>query len=185
MNQTRLFAFVAAAAFVFIMINAAVYTVDEREKAIVVKFGEVMRYEDKPGLHFKLPFITKEKKKVLVDYFVKWRIADALKFYVTLGGNEQSAGVLLSQLINSGLRDEFGKRTNHEVISGDRRKIMEILSVAADKETRTYGIQVVDVRIQRVDLPNEVSQSVYQRMEAERARTAKELRAQGAEAAEK
>ncbi|HLQ25905.1 MAG TPA: protease modulator HflC [Acidiferrobacterales bacterium] len=206
MNQTRLFAFIAAAAFVLIMINATVYTVDEREKAIVVKFGEVMRYEDKPGLHFKLPFInsvryydariltfhadpqpflTKEKKKVVVDYFVKWRIADTLKFYVTLGGDEQSAGVLLSQLISSGLRDEFGKRTNHEVISGDRRKIMEILSVAADKETRTYGIQVVDVRIQRVDLPNEVSQSVYQRMEAERARTAKELRAQGAEAAEK
>src|SRR5229473_3274564 len=203
MNQTRLFAFIAAAAFVLIMINATVYTVDEREKAIVVKFGEVMRYEDKPGLHFKLPFInsvryydariltfhadpqpflTKEKKKVVVDYFVKWRIADTLKFYVTLGGDEQSAGVLLSQLISSGLRDEFGKRTNHEVISGDRRKIMEILSVAADKETRTYGIQVVDVRIQRVDLPNEVSQSVYQRMEAERARTAKELRAQGAEA---
>ena len=206
MNQIRLFSFIAAAAFVLIVINAAVYTVDEREKAIIVKFGEVIRYEDKPGLHFKLPFInsvryfdariltldaepqpflTKEKKKVLVDYFVKWRIVDLLKFYVTLGGNKQSGGVLLSQLINSGLRDEFGKRTIHEVISGDRRKIMEILSVAADRETRGYGIQVVDVRIQRVDLPNEVSQSVYQRMEAERARTAKELRAQGAEAAEK
>jgi len=206
MNQTRLFSFIAAAAFVLIVINAAVYTVDERKKAIVIKFGEVIRYEDKPGLHFKLPFInsvryfdariltldaepqpflTKEKKKVLVDYFVKWRIADVMKFYVTLGGNTQGGGVLLSQLINSGLRDEFGKRTIQEVISGDRRKIMEILSVAADRETRGYGIQVVDVRIQRVDLPNEVSQSVYQRMEAERARTAKELRAQGAEAAEK
>jgi membrane protease subunit HflC len=206
MNQTRLFSFIAATAFVLIVINATVYTVDEREKAIVIKFGEVIRYEDKPGLHFKLPFInsvryfdariltldaepqpflTKEKKKVLVDYFVKWRIADVMKFYVTLGGNKQSGGVLLSQLINSGLRDEFGKRTIHEVISGDRRKIMEILSVAADRETRGYGIQVVDVRIQRVDLPNEVSISVYQRMEAERARTAKELRAQGAEAAEK
>jgi membrane protease subunit HflC len=205
MNQTKLFSLIAAAVFVLIIINATVYTVDEREKALIIKFGEVIRYEDKPGLHFKLPFInsvryfdariltldaepqpflTKEKKKVLVDYFVKWRIADVMKFYVTLGGNKQG-GVLLSQLINSGLRDEFGKRTIHEVISGDRRKIMEILSVAADRETRGYGIQVVDVRIQRVDLPNEVSQSVYQRMEAERARTAKELRAQGAEAAEK
>jgi membrane protease subunit HflC len=206
MNQTKLFTFIATAALVLIIINATVYTVDEREKAVVIKFGEVIRYEDKPGLHFKLPFInsvryydariltldaepqpflTKEKKKVLVDYFVKWRIADVMKFYVTLGGNKQGGGVLLSQLINSGLRDEFGKRTIHEVISGDRRKIMEILSVAADRETRGYGIEVVDVRIQRVDLPNEVSQSVYQRMEAERARTAKELRAQGAEAAEK
>jgi modulator of FtsH protease HflC len=104
---------------------------------------------------------------------------------VAVGGDEMKARERLGQVINSGLRDEFGKRTVHDVISGDRRKLMELLSVNADKEASEYGIEVVDVRIQRVDLPNEVSQSVYRRMEAERARTAKELRAQGAETAEK
>jgi membrane protease subunit HflC len=191
---------------VFVVVNATVYTVDEREKAVVVRFGEVVRIDAKPGLRVKTPFLedvrfydsriltldaepqpflTKEKKSVLVDSYVKWRIVDLLKFYVAVGGDEMKARERLGQVINSGLRDEFGKRTVHDVISGDRRKIMELLSVNADKEAGEYGIEVVDVRIQRVDLPNEVSQSVYRRMEAERARTAKELRAQGAETAEK
>ena len=183
-----------------------IYTVDEREKAIVIKFGQVIRYNDKPGVHLKTPFLdsvryfdsriltldaeprpflTKEKKKVLVDSFVKWRIVDVLKFYVTVGGSEASANTRLAQLVNSGLRDEFGKRAVHEVISGDRRRIMEILSQVADQEARKYGIQVVDVRIQRVDLTEEVSDAVYDRMRAERSRIAAELRAQGDEAAVK
>ncbi len=206
MNQTKLIVIVGLLLLVAITINATVYTVDEREKAVVVRFGEVVRVDAKPGLHMKTPFVedvrfydsriltldaepqpflTKEKKSVLVDSYVKWRIIDVLKFYVAVGGDEMKARERLGQVINSGLRDEFGKRTVHDVISGDRRKIMELLSVNADKEASEYGIEVVDVRIQRVDLPNEVSQSVYRRMEAERARTAKELRAQGAETAEK
>ncbi len=206
MNQTRLLGVLVIAALALILVTASLYTVDERERTLITKFGQVVRYDDKPGLHFKIPlvhnvryfdariltmdadpqpFLTKEKKSVVVDAFVKWRITDVLKFYVTLGGNEQTARTALAQLVNSGLRDEFGKRTVHDVISGDRRKIMEILSELADKEARQFGIQVVDVRIQRVDLPTEVSQSVYRRMEAERGRIAKELRAQGAEAAEK
>ncbi len=206
MNQTRLLGGLVIAALALILVTASLYTVDERERTLITKFGQVVRYDDEPGLHFKIPlihnvryfdariltmdadpqpFLTKEKKSVIVDSFVKWRITDVLKFYVTLGGNEQTARTALSQLVNSGLRDEFGKRTVHDVISGDRRKIMEILSELADKEARQFGIQVVDVRIQRVDLPTEVSQSVYRRMEAERGRIAKELRAQGAEAAEK
>lgn len=206
MNQTRLLGVLVLAALALILIGASLYTVDERERTLITKFGQVVRYDDAAGLHFKIPvvhnvryfdariltmdadpqpFLTKEKKSVIVDSFVKWRITDVLKFYVTLGGNEQTARTALSQLVNSGLRDEFGKRTVHDVISGDRRKIMEILSELADKESRQFGIQVVDVRIQRVDLPMEVSQSVYRRMEAERGRIAKELRAQGAEAAEK
>lgn len=206
MNQTRLLGGLVIAALALILVTASLYTVDERERTLITKFGQVVRYDDQPGLHFKIPlihnvryfdariltmdadpqpFLTKEKKSVIVDSFVKWRITDVLKFYVTLGGNEQTARTALSQLVNSGLRDEFGKRTVHDVISGDRRKIMEILSELADKEARQFGIQVVDVRIQRVDLPTEVSQSVYRRMEAERGRIAKELRAQGAEAAEK
>lgn len=206
MDQRRLFIIGLLLAFALIVVTATVYSVDERERALVIRFGEVIRYDDKAGLHWKRPFfdkvryfdariltmdaeprpfLTKEKKKVLVDSFVKWRIVDVLKFYVSVGGSEQNARTRLAQLVNSGLRDEFGKRTVHEVISGDRREIMEILSKLADEEARGYGIQVVDVRIQRVDLTPEVSQSVYQRMEAERSRIAKELRAQGAEAAEK
>jgi membrane protease subunit HflC len=207
MNQkNKLIALAGLLLLVVIVINATVYTVDEREKAVVVRFGKVVRVDAKPGVHVKTPFLedvrfydsriltldaepqpflTKEKKSVLVDSYVKWRIIDVLKFYVAVGGDEMKARERLGQVINSGLRDEFGKRTVHDVISGDRRKIMELLSVNADKEATEYGIEVVDVRIQRVDLPNEVSQSVYRRMEAERTRTAKELRAQGAETAEK
>ncbi len=206
MNQNRLLALFGLALIAAVAISSTVYTVDEREKAIMVRFGEVIRYDDTPGLHWKTPFIesvrfydariltmdaepqpflTKEKKSVIVDSYVKWRIVDLLRFYVSVGGDEQKAKARLAQVINSGLRDEFGKRTLRDVVSGDRRKIMEILSENADKEAREYGIEVVDVRIQRVDLPTEVSQSVYRRMEAERTRTAKELRAQGAEEAEK
>jgi len=121
----------------------------------------------------------------VVDSFAKWRIQDALKYYLTVGGQEVDARRRLEQVINSSLRDEFGKRTVHDVISTDRAKIMEILTAYSDKEARKFGIEVNDVRIQRVDLPDEVSQSVYQRMKAERSRIANELRAQGAEAAEK
>jgi membrane protease subunit HflC len=206
MNQNRLLALLGLALIAVAALANTLYTVDEREKAVVVRFGQVIRHDDAPGLHFKTPFVesvrfydariltmdaepqpflTKEKKSVIVDSYVKWRIADLLKFYVSVGGDEQKARERLSQVINSGLRDEFGKRTLRDVVSGDRRKIMELLSVNADKEASEYGIEVVDVRIQRVDLPIEVSQSVYRRMEAERARIAKELRAQGAEEAEK
>lgn len=206
MNQTKFLAVAGLALIALLIVSGTVYTIDEREKAVVVRFGQVIRYDDAPGIHIKTPFLetvkvydariltmdadpqpflTKEKKSVIVDSYVKWRIVDLLKYYVSVGGDEQKAKDRLAQLINSGLRDEFGKRNLRDVVSGDRRKIMEILSANTDKEAGEYGIEVVDVRIQRVDLPAEVSQSVYRRMEAERARIAKELRAQGAEEAEK
>ena len=206
MNQSKLFAVLGIVLLVAITVRSTFYMVDEREKVIVVRFGQVLRYEDAPGLHFKSPFLddaryfdsriltldaepqpflTKEKKYVVVDSFVKWRIDDALKYYVTVGGQEADARRRLEQVVNSGLRDEFGKRTVHDVVSTDRHKIMEILTANTDREARKFGIVVTDVRIQRVDLPDEVSQSVYQRMKAERSRIANELRAQGAEAAEK
>ncbi len=206
MNQSKLIALVALVLVILVVAGSAVYTVDEREKTIVVRFGQVLRYDDKPGIHLKTPFIddvryfdariltldaeptpflTKEKKYVLVDSFVKWRLVDALQYYLTVGGSESEAKRRLEQLVNSGLRDEFGKRTVKDVISADRAKIMEILTVNADREARKFGLEVVDVRLQRVDLPPEVSQSVFQRMKAERSRIANELRAQGAEAAEK
>lgn len=206
MNQPKLIVFGIAAIIVIVMINATFYSVDEREKAIVFRFGEVIQATDKPGLHVKLPlidkvrffdariltldadpreFLTVEKKNVLVDSFVKWRVIDPLQYYLRVGGSEAGARTRLEQLVNSGLRDEFGKRSVHDVISGDRREIMNILSLNTNTEAGEYGIEVVDVRIQRVDLPAEVSQSVFRRMEAERKRIASELRAQGAEAAEK
>ncbi len=206
MTQFKLVVLVAVVALVLVGLNSVFYTVDEREKAIVIQFGQVIRDDDEAGLHFKLPlvqdvryfdsriltldaepqrYLTKEKKSVVVDSFVKWRILDTLTYYLRVQGDEVRARARLQTLVNSGLRDEFGKRTLHEVVSGDRAKIMEILAVNTDKSAREFGITVVDVRLQRVDLPAEVSQSVYQRMEAERTRIAKELRAQGAEVAEK
>ncbi len=206
MNQNKLLALLGIVLLVLITVKSAIYTVDEREKVIIVRFGQVLRYDDGPGIHFKppfldearyfdsriltldsypQPFLTKEKKYVVVDSFVKWRIEDALKYYLTVGGQETDARRRLEQVVNSGLRDEFGKREVKTVISADRNKIMQILTEYTDREARKFGIVVTDVRIQRVDLPEEVSQSVYQRMKAERSRIANELRAQGAEAAEK
>jgi len=206
MNQSKLFAVLGVALLVLITVRSTLYMVDEREKAIIVRFGQVLRYDEAPGLHVKTPFLdevryfdsriltldaepqpflTKEKKYVVVDSFVKWRIEDALKYFLTVSGQEIDARRRLEQVVNSSLRDEFGKRTVHDVISTDRQMIMDILTAYADQEARKFGIVVSDVRIQRVDLPDEVSQSVYQRMKAERLRIANELRAQGAEAAEK
>ncbi|MBI3574070.1 MAG: protease modulator HflC [Gammaproteobacteria bacterium] len=206
MNQSKLIALLGIILVVVLTISSTVYTVDERERVIVVRLGEVLRYDDVPGVHLKVPFLdtlryfdsrvltmdadaqpflTQEKKYVLVDSYVKWRIQDPLKYFLTVGGSESGARQRLEQLTNSGLRDEVNKRPVKSVVSTDRAKIMQIVTAAADAEARKFGIEVVDVRLQRVDLPDEVSQSVYQRMKAERSRIANELRAQGAEAAEK
>ena len=125
-------------------------------------------------------FITSEKKNVLVDYFVKWRIVDVRKFYVSFSGDEQRAMNRLAQTVNDGMRAEFGKRTVHDVVSGERDQIMKQLRANADVDARRYGVQVLDVRIKRVELPTEVSDSVYRRMEAERKQVANELRSTGA-----
>lgn len=190
-----------------VLLSLSAFSVDQREFAIVFRLGEIISVKKSPGLYFKMPlvdnvryfekrivtldwvepdrFITSEKKNVLVDSFVKWRIIDPAKYYVSVRGDEKQAEARLSQVVNDGLRAEFGKRTIHEVISGERAKIMDILRDKADREARQMGIQVLDVRLKRVDLPQEVSDSVYQRMEAERKRVANDLRSQGAGAAEK
>ena len=183
-----------------------VYFVDEREKAIVFQFGRIVRSHDNPGLHFKKPFInsvqffdariqtmdadpelylTGEKKNLVVDSFAKWRIRDVAKYYVTVGGLPSNVRARLAQRVNDSLRQEFGKRAVQDVISGDRAKIMELVRRGVDEEAGEFGVEVVDVRLKRVDLDPEVSERVYSRMEAERARVAKELRAKGAEAAER
>jgi len=184
----------------------AVYRVDMRQKAIVFQFGEIVRSDDVPGLHFKVPFInnvqkfdariqtmdaapesylTKEKKNLVVDSFVKWRISNAADFYTTLGGLKANAENRLAQRVNDALRQEFGRRSVSQVISGDRVEIMDVVRETTDQETKSLGIEVVDVRLKRVDLDTTISIGVYQRMEAERSRVAKDLRARGAEAAEK
>ena len=183
-----------------------VYFVDEREKAIVFQFGRIVRSHDNPGLHFKKPFInsvqffdariqtmdadpelylTGEKKNLVVDSFAKWRIRDVAKYYVTVGGLPSNVRARLAQRVNDSLRQEFGKRAVQDVISGDRAEIMELVRRGVDEEAGEFGVEVVDVRLKRVDLDPEVSERVYSRMEAERARVAKELRAKGAEAAER
>jgi len=192
---------------VLLLLSLSAFTVNQREYALVFRLGEIVSVKKEPGLYFKVPmvdnvlffdkriltldwvepdrFITSEKKNVLVDSFVKWRIIDPSKYYVSVKGDEAQAEARLSQTVNDGLRAEFGKRTIHDVISGERSQIMEILRQRADRDSRQMGIQVLDVRLKRVDLPQEVSVSIYLRMEAERKRVANELRSQGAGAAEK
>lgn len=206
MNQTKLIVVIVAVVIALVTVSSIFYTVDQREKVIIVRFGQILRADDKAGLHMKAPFIdnaryfdsriltmdaepqpflTNEKKYVVVDSFVKWRVQDAQKYFLTVGGYESEAKRRMEQIVNSGLRDEFGKRAIRDVISSDRRKIMDILTAHTNRESQKFGIEVIDVRLQRVDLPPEVSQSVFQRMKAERKRIANELRAQGEEAAEK
>ncbi len=190
-----------------VLLSMSAFTVDQREFAMVFRLGEIVSVKKEPGLYFKVPlvenvryfekrivtldwvepdrFITSEKKNVLVDSFVKWRIIEPAKYYVSVRGDEKQAEARLSQTVNDGLRAEFGKRTIHDVVSGEREKIMAILRQKADGEARQMGIEVLDVRLKRVDLPEEVSGSVFQRMEAERKRVANDLRSQGAGAAEK
>lgn len=189
-----------------LIIWASVFTVDERQKAILFKFGEILRSDYEPGLHFKMPiinnvrkfdqriltidqqperFLTAEKKDLIVDSFVKWRIVDVEEYFKTTQGDEELAGRLLYQNINNGLRDEFGKRTVQEVIAGDRTEIMKIMTAEATDKAKTLGIEVIDVRIKKIDLPARVSDSVYRRMRAERERVARDFRSKGAEAAER
>lgn len=206
--MARKLPFIAAAILaVLVFLAMTLFTVDQRKYAIIFQLGEVKEVITEPGLAFKLPliqnvrffdkriltldsadperFLTAEKKPVLVDSFVKWRIHDVKQYYVSVGGDEQLARTRLSQTVNSGLREEFGKRTIHDVVSGERDRIMSEVLKKADADARTMGVQIVDVRLKRVDLPQEVSESVYRRMETERKRVANELRSQGAAEAEK
>ncbi len=186
--------------------SSAVYYVDEREKAIVFQFGEIVRSNDEPGFHFKTPlinnvkyfdsrvqtmdsdpelYLTRAKKNLVVDSFVKWRITDAANYYTRLGGLASNARNRLAQRVNDALRREFGNRSVQQVISGDRVEIMDVVRKTTDEEIASLGIEVLDVRLKRVDLDPDISERVYQRMEAERSRVAKDLRARGAEAAER
>ena len=200
--------FVAAFVLALLVVLAmSMFTVDQRRFAIVFQLGEIKDVITEPGLNFKWPliqnvrtfdkriltydaaeperFITSEKKPVLVDAFVKWRIIDVRQYYISVQGDEALASTRLAQTVNGGLRDEFSKRSVHDVVSGEREQIMEAVRTKADADARAIGVQIVDVRLKRVDLVQEVSESVYRRMETERKRVANELRSMGAAEAEK
>lgn len=193
-------------AIVLIIGSMSVFSVNETEKAILFKFGEIVKYDYEPGLHAKIPlinnvkkfdariltldtkperFLTAEKKNVIVDSFVKWRIGDVKTFYTAVAGDIDQANLRLEQIIKDAFRGEFSKRNIKQLVSAERSVIRNVLIGTAGPLASELGIKIIDAQVRRIDLPDEVSNSVYRRMEAERARVASEFRSQGAEAAER
>jgi membrane protease subunit HflC len=191
---------------VLFFLPMVLFTLDQRQYALIFQFGEVVRIIDQPGLHWKLPFIqsaryfdkriqtidsdtpelfnTREKKNVYVDSFVKWRVVDVKQYYKSVGGHA-AAELRLKQTINDGLRAEFGHRTVSDVISGQRDQVMEAVRRRADFDARKIGIQILDVRLKRVDFTSEISSTVHERMRSERLTVANQLRSEGAAEAER
>ena len=183
-----------------------VFTVDEREHVIQFRFGEIVKSDYQPGLHFKIPFVnnirrfpdriltyeesqerflTGEKKNLIVDYFITWRIADPAQFYRAAGGLELIASERLSAIIREGIKAEFSRRTVQEVVAAERSELMEQMLVTAARQAPELGLEVVDVRVMSIELSDEVSGSVFARMQQERGRVAAQLRAEGAEESER
>ena len=190
---------------IFLILNSTTFFVKETQRAMVFQLGEIKRDDLKPGLHFKLPlvnnvrkfdariltmdakpelFLTSEKKNMSVDFFVKWRIANVKNYYKSTLGDRARAEGRITQIVKDELKNQFGIRTIQQAISGEREEIMRVLEAKAQLVADELGIELVDVRISRIELPGEVSESVYQRMRAERSRTAKDFRARGKEIAE-
>ncbi len=203
MNQNKIIVGLASVLLVAVM---SVFTVGQNEKVIKFRLGEIVKNDYAPGLHFKIPFInnvkkfdgriqtmdakperflTAEKKNVIVDSFVKWRIGNVSTFYTSVAGDIDQANLRLDQIIKDAFRSEFSKRNIKQLISTDRSAIREILTNNSKAVAAELGMEIVDVQVMRIDLPPEVSSSVFRRMEAERERVAREFRSQGAEAAER
>lgn len=193
------------AAVLFIGSNS-LFVVNQWETGVVFRLGQIVKSDLEPGLHLKTPFInnartfdrriqtmdaqperylTGELKNLEVDSYVKWRVSNVERFYTTMGGDFNLASQRLSQIVKDGLRAQFGSRTVQQVVSGDRVEVAENITRLANIEAIQFGIDIVDVRIKRIDLPRDISQSVYSRMEAERNRVAADLRSLGAESAER
>ena len=203
MNNSRVVGFGALVVVLAVMMS--LFVVDERELAVKFRFGEIRDSEFEPGLHVKIPivnnvqyfpkriltinnpqelFLTKEKKNLFVDFFIKWQIIEVADYYRATRGEQVVAAQRLLEIVKDGIRAEFAKRTVPEVVTAERRQLMgDMLSKARDNATQ-LGIYVVDVRVKRIEFSDEVSDSVFNRMRQERARTAAELRAEGAENAE-
>ncbi|AUB77989.1 HflC protein [Spiribacter sp. SSL99] len=205
--MNRLSAIVAAVVLLLVIgITFGTFTVKETERALKFRLGEVVRTDFEPGLYFQIPFVnnvrkvdarvqtldespqrflTSEQKNLIVDTFVKWRVEDVEQYYITVRASPREANLRLSEIVRDGLRAEFGKRTVQEVISGDRAEIMNLLTDAASQAGNSLGVSVLDVRLQRVDLPEGVSESVFNRMVAAREQVARQFRAEGQEEAER
>ena len=190
----------------FIVLSNSVYVISETQRGVLLKFGEVVKSDLEPGLHFKTPFVnsvrkfdgriltvdstperffTQEQKQLIVDSSAKFRVVDTAKYYTATSGEEFRAAALLSQRINDDLRNQVAGRTVQEVVSGERDQLMEAVKARLNETVLAeLGIEVIDVRVKKIDLPNEVSQSVYRRMNAEREKEARELRSEGKEIAE-
>ncbi len=205
MKSNSVFVLVVALIAVW-LVSESVYIVKETERAVKLRFGEIVQPDIPPGLHFKIPFVntvkkfearlvtmdsrpqsflTLEAKRLIVDSFIKWRIKDVERYYTATSGDENRANSLLSSRIETNLRNQFGERTLNQVVSGEREDLMdEVNRALSSVAERELGIEILDIRIKRIDLPTEVSASVYDRMRSERLRLARELRARGLELAE-
>lgn len=204
----RLLSIVVVATIALLILLSTIFVVEQRQYAVVFALGEVKQVIDKPGLHFKLPppfqnvlfmdkriltidtpdadrFITAEKKNILVDTYVKWRITDPRLYFVSFSGDERRAQDRMSQIVKAALNEEITKRTVREVISAERGKVMAAIQKKVEEEAKQIGVDIVDVRLKRVDYVEQINASVYQRMTAERARVANELRSTGAAESEK
>lgn len=190
-----------AALILVVVASLSLFVVDQRQSAVVFQLGEIVRVDNQPGIKWRVPlvqnvrffdkriqtvdvgeaqrFLTSEKKNVLVDAFVKWRIADVKQYYNSVGGDQGLAEKRLMQTVNSVMRDEFGKYTIHDVVSGQRENLMVVLRQKTNADAQNIGVEVIDVRLKRVDFPAEISSSIYSRMDAERKSVANELRATG------
>ena len=206
MNNKSLPLIIVAAALLMLA-NSTLYVVQETERAVKLRFGALVDDDIKPGLHIKLPFaedvrkfdarvltldaepesfFTVEQKRLIVDSYVKWRISDVGEYYRATGGDEDVARNRLASRVNDGLRNQFGDRTLNEVVSGERDLLMKNITDSLNETVRdSLGVEVVDVRVKRIDLPSDVSEQVYSRMRAEREKEAREIRSEGLEQAEK
>ena len=206
--MNRIVAALIAGFIALMLLSSTVFVVDQRKYAVVFALGEVKEVINSPGLYFKLPppfqnvlyldkriltldtpeperFITAEKKNILVDAYVKWRIADPRLYFRSFGGDEKPARNRMSQIVKAALNDEITKRTVREVISGQRGKVMEAILAKVSAEAKAIGVEIVDVRLKRVDYVDQINNSVYERMKSERVRVANELRSTGSAESEK
>ena len=206
MNSGKGMLAIVLVAVLAIVGGSSLFVVQEQQLALLLRLGEIVDADFKPGLHFKIPviqdvvkfdkriqtldanperFLTVEKKFVVVNSYAKWRISDVAQFYRSTRGSSDTTSRLLQARINAALRDEFGKRTVQEVVSGERAEIMATLAREANENASDLGVEIVDVRVKQIDFADDISENIYERMRTERHRVAAELRAEGAEAAEK
>ena len=206
MNSAKPILISAVVIVLLLVASASLFVVPEQQTALLLRLGKIVDSDFEPGLHVKVPvvqnvvlfdrriqtldakpehFLTSEKKFVVVDSYVKWRISDVAQYYRSTSGNINTTSRLLGERINAALRDEFGQRTIREVVTGERTQIMDELTRQAGEGASDLGVEIVDVRIKKIDFPPEISNRVYERMRTERARVAREVRAEGAEAAER